>query len=89
MYVCMYDVCMMYAYMHAWGSAARPPLPPTPWYRPPLPRCGSLWCGFPRAPLPGGCGRLPPLPWLLLVGIRLLRVWTFGCDTVPLNSDLP
>ena len=50
-----------------WSSAARPPLPPPPHGIPPPP-CGSLWCGFPPAPPHCGCGRLRPLPWLLLVG---------------------
>ena len=52
---------------HIWCSAARPPLPPPPHGIPPPP-CGSLWCGFPPAPPHCGCGRLRPLPWLLLVG---------------------
>ena len=74
--------------LRVWCSAARPPLPPpTPWYPPssPMLPCGV---GSPPAPPPvvavscafhGYC-------WL---GVRLLRVWTLGCDTVPLNFDLP
>ena len=65
-----------------------PPPPPHPMASP-LPPCGSLWCGFHPAPPPCGCGRLRPLPWLLLVWHPVAEVWTLGCDTVLLNSDLP
>ena len=61
-----------------------PPSPPYPMVSPPPP----LWFTVVWVPSPCryghrmvGCAR-----WL---GARLLRVWTLGCDTVPLNSDLP
>ena len=55
--------------LYVWYSAARPPYPHPMVCPPPTPPpCRSLWCGFPRAPPPGGCGRLRPLLWLLLVG---------------------
>ena len=69
------DICIyIYIWMvqRCYAPPAPPPPPPTPWC-PPLPPCGSLWCGFP-----------PPLPPAVAVGcngyrwlgVRLLRVWT-------------
>ena len=80
---CVCVCACVYIYIYIWCSAARPPpAPPPHGLRPcgvgsplPLPPCGWVGC----APFHG-------YGWL---GVRLLRVWTLGCDTVPLNSDLP
>ena len=77
-------------YIYIWCSAARPPLPPPPHGIPPPP-CGSLWCGFPPCPSPLWLRSAAP-PSMAIAGwasgVRLLRVWTLGCDTVPTCPEL-
>ena len=79
--ICVYTY--IYIYVCIWCSAARPPpTPPPPVWFP------VVW--VPPCPSPPvvavGCATFHGYCWL---GVRLLRVWTLGCDTVPLNSDLP
>ena len=86
MYVC---VCLKRVEQYIRCIAARAPPPPhgIPPSRPVV-VCGSLWCGFPLAPPPVVAVSCAPFHGYCWLGVRLLRVWTLGCDTVQLNSDL-
>ena len=96
-YMCMFIHIYIYTYIHTYihtyryirCSAARASFSPHPMVSPSPPPCGSLWCGFPLPLPPVVTFGFAPFHGYCWLGVRLLRVWTLGCDTISLKLRPP
>ena len=86
-YIYIYIYIHIYIYIYIYGAALLGP--PSPYGIPPSPPVVPCGEGSPLPLLPMVAVGVAPFHGYCWLGVRLLMVWTLGCDTVPLNSDLP